>query len=187
MPIEILRENVEAPASPGAFASGDAAGASGEGAEVLDLRLTPHSSLSGRGFAWAIGVFYAGLCVPLVGLVGTVALWGVLPFGLAAMATLWLALRRSWRDRDIEERFRVTPTLARLDRREPDGTTRDWEANPYWVRVEMTARGPVEKYLTLEGGPRRVEIGAFLTPGEREALRDTVMRALAATRQGAGT
>ena len=38
--------------------------------------------------------------------------------------------------------------------------------------------GKVEDYLTLQGGPREVEIGAFLTPPERRALEDRLVAAL---------
>lgn len=170
MPFRVVTDTtVEAPAQSGAFA--------------LVVELWPHSSLTGRGFAWTIGLLYAGLCVPLIGLLGTVALWGVLPFGLAAMGMLWLALRRSWRDREVRETFHLTPERARLERVEPDGTARDWEANPYWVRVTMHPQvNRVENYLTLDGGPRRVEIGAFLTPEERARLRDVIGAGLAAAR-----
>ena len=34
------------------------------------------------------------------------------------------------------------------------------------------------QYLTLQGGPREVELGAFLTPPERLGLKDTLERAL---------
>ena len=81
---------------------------------------------------------------------------------------MWFGLKRSWRDRDIVETFALTQETATLTRREPDGTIRDWPTNPYWMRVERHERvGMIEDYLTLEGGPRSVEIGAFLTPEER--------------------
>ena len=59
----------------------------------------------------------------------------------------------------------------RLTRHGPGKRLQSWEANPYWVRVTRHVRGgPVPHYLTLSGGPREVEIGAFLTPEERLQL-----------------
>jgi uncharacterized membrane protein len=42
--------------------------------------------------------------------------------------------------------------------------------------------GPVEHYLTLKGGGREVEIGAFLSPEERLALRAELTEAFARLR-----
>lgn len=149
----------------------------------LTVRLWPHSSLTPSGFVWFMGVTMGMLAIPLIGLLGTVALWGVLPFVLAMLGMLWFGLTRSWRDRTIEETLEVTDHEARLVRRDPGGRVRDWTANPYWVRVEMHGKdGPVEDYLTLEGGPRSVEIGAFLTPEERRDLRDLLRIALSQAR-----
>ncbi|MFO6463090.1 DUF2244 domain-containing protein [Jannaschia sp. KMU-145] len=165
MPIHVIYDSAEAPDH--------------SGASVLELELWPHQSMTGTGFAWMIGATFAMLCIPMVGLIGTAVLWGVLPFCLGALALLWFGLQRSWRDRDILEHLVLTPEAARLERRDPDGTTRDWQANPYWVRVERHEKvGPVEDYLTLEGGPRAVEIGAFLTPAERRGLERRILRAL---------
>ena len=178
MPYEIV-DRMGAPASSGAPSSG--------GEDCLRVRLWPHSSLSPHGFTLFIGVTFAMLCIPLVGLLGTVALWGILPFALGTLGLLWFGLTRSWHDRSIEETFELCPDAASLVRREPNGTVRDWAANPYWVRVEIHAKdGPVEDYLTLEGGPRSVEIGAFLTPEERRALRAVLRRALARLREPVG-
>jgi uncharacterized membrane protein len=102
-----------------------------------------------------------------------------LPFILAAIWGIWTALTRSWRDRDIYEEILLWDDLIRLERHEPSRAPRDWEANPHWVRIALhTTGGPVPQYLTLQGGPREVELGAFLTPPERVGLKDTLERAL---------
>ncbi|UWQ16455.1 DUF2244 domain-containing protein [Jannaschia sp. M317] len=168
MPITVITDTTEAPAKSGASAH-----------VRLALELRPHQSLSPGGFVIMIGATFGMLMIPLVGLVGTAALWGVLPFVMGALALLWFGLKRSWRDRDILERFEMTSDTATLTRRDPDGSERDWAANPYWVRVERHDKvGVIEDYLTLSGGPREVEIGAFLTPDERRALEQRLRHAL---------
>jgi uncharacterized membrane protein len=119
------------------------------------------------------------IAVPLFSILGTAVFWALLPFIAAAVWAIWAALKRSWRDHDIWEEVVIWDDLIRLERHEPRRPTRDWEANPYWVRVTLHARGgPVPQYLTLAGGPREVELGAFLTPPERVGLKDTLERAL---------
>jgi uncharacterized membrane protein len=171
VPYRVLEDAREAPANAGAF--------------LLRLELWPHSSLSPEGFVAVMGGAFAMASIPLLGLLGTAALWGILPFALGTLGLLWMAIRRNWRDRSILEVLEVTRDRARLRRREPDGRELDWEANAYWVRVTLHPRdGPVEDYLTLDGGPRRVELGAFLTPEERVRLRDVVQAALNRAREG---
>jgi uncharacterized membrane protein len=51
------------------------------------------------------------------------------------------------------------------------------------VRInDYPKEGPVEHYLTLQGGPREVEIGAFLTVEERLALQRELLDRLRAVR-----
>ena len=165
-------------------ASADVGAPSSSKALPLEVRLWPHNSLAPSGFVWFMAATLGMLAIPLVGLLGTVALWGVLPFMLAVVGLLWLSLNRSWRDRSIEETFALTSDAATLIRRDPNGTTRDWTANPYWVRIEMHPKvGTVEDYLTLHGGPRDVEIGAFLTPEERRDLCTLLRRGLTLARE----
>lgn len=73
----------------------------------------------------------------------------------------------------------VSPGLRRSD---PGRTIRACQTNPYWVRVALLT-GPVEHYLTLTDGQREVELGAFLTPGERQTLCADPQRRLSALRQ----
>lgn len=144
------------------------------------LSLWPHRSLPRRGFALFIGLTFAAILMPLMAVLGTVILWGILPFTMGALALVWWALERSYRDGALREDLTIWSDRVELVRQNPRGAAQRWEANPYWVKVEMHAEGgPVENYLTLTGGGRAVEIGAFLSPEERVDLRgelDAVLR-----------
>ena len=136
-----------------------------------ELRLWPHNSLPPQGFAAMILGFFLFASIPLYAMLGTVLLWGLLPFMLAATAGLYYALRRNERDRQILEVLTVTPEETRLTRHNPKGDVQDWESNTYWVKVALHEEGgPVPYYVTLSGNGREVEIGAFLSEDERKAL-----------------
>lgn len=121
---------------------------------------------------------FAMLMIPTLSMLGNAALWGLLPFVLAVLTLLWVFLRRSYRDGTLTEEMRLLPGKVRLIRREPSGDERLWEANPYFIQVHLHPE-PVENYLTLSGGNREVEIGAFLSPDERLTLKDELEAALA--------
>ena len=151
----------------------------GHGMPRLRLTLTPHKSLTPEGFVWFIGATAALIVIPLLSILGNPVFWFLLPFILGAVWAIWAALKRSWRDHDVREDLLIWDDLVRLERHEPRRPTRDWEANPHWVRVALHPRGgPVPQYLTLKGGTREVELGAFLTPPERVGLKDTLERVL---------
>lgn len=173
------------PPDPGAAASPDPFGRSD--APVLALTLWPHRSLSRRGFAWVLALLAAGLSLPLIGLMGTHAAWGMLPFLLTALLGLYAALRRSYFDGRLTEELRLWPDLITVERREPRGTVRRWHANPFWVRLHLLEDARIEKYLTLEGNGREIELGAFLSPGERETLHADLGAALARLHRGRNT
>ncbi|QBX99512.1 DUF2244 domain-containing protein [Rhodophyticola sp. CCM32] len=145
----------------------------------LRMILRPHRSLTPDGFVWFIGVTASLISLPLLAVIGTSLFWGLLPFIIAAVTAIWVALKRSWRDRAMYEELILWDRLIRLERHDPHRARRDWQANPYWVRVTLYAKGgPVPNYITLSGGDREVEIGAFLTPGERVALKDRLEQEL---------
>ena len=145
------------------------------------LHLWPYRSLPKQGFVWFIGGTAALIALPLVTLIGSPVLWGMLPFLVATVAAIWWALKRSYRDGQILEDLTLTPTLITLTRHGPRGQRQHWEANPYWVRVVRHATGgPVPNYLTLQGGPREVELGAFLSEDERVTLHSDLLTCLQA-------
>lgn len=154
----------------------------GPDGETRRLHLWPHRPLTQAGFAGFIGLTSALIALPLFATLGSPVLWALLPFLAAAIAALWFALRKNARDRDILEELTFTPTRITLTRHDRQGR-RDWQANPHWVRPHLHRQGgPVPNYLTLRGGPREVELGAFLSEEERIALHDELSAALAALR-----
>lgn len=159
---------------PGAFTIAD-----GAGAEYL-LHLMPHISMGPVGFVRVITLTAIFLALPLIGVLGTPILWGLLPFMGLALWGLWAALARNRADRTaLHEDLRLTREEIALTRVNPKHPPQHWQANPYWVTLTLTAKGgPVENYLTLSGAGREVELGAFLSPDERAALHDDLSRAL---------
>ena len=144
------------------------------------LHLWPHRSLNQTGFVWFVGGTALLIAVPLLTLLGEPVLWGLLPFLLGTIWAIWFALRKNGRDRDIVEDLTLTPTLITLTRHAPRRPRQDWQANPHWVRVDCHATGgPVPQYLTLTGGGRQVEIGAFLSEDERVTLQRELATRLA--------
>ena len=147
--------------------------------------LYPHRSLPRGGFVIFIAVTCAMMALPLLALVQTSAFWGLLPFLVITVAAVWMFLMHSYRTGQLVEELSLWPDRITVVRRNPNGTLQTWQTNPYWVEV-ISHDTPVPHYLTLRGGPREVELGAFLSPGERVELKEELeehLRFLAATQQ----
>lgn len=147
-----------------------------------ELSLWPYRSLLRKDFVLFIGSTAAMVALPLIALLGTPVLWGLLPFFGIMLAAIWFALYVSYRRGEVLEELVVSEDRAQLVRHNPNGHVQEWEANRYWVSVHLHPNeGPVENYITLRGGDREVEIGAFLDPAERLALYDELKAALPVT------
>ena len=143
------------------------------------LTLWPYRSLLRRHFVIFVGATALLAALPLVVLLGQAVLWGLLPFMALTIWGIWYALEVSYRRGEILEVLTVDEQTAHLIRRGRGELPRDWEANRYWVSVHKHHDGgPVEDYLTLRGGPREVEIGAFLDVEERRRLYHELKAAL---------
>lgn len=147
--------------------------------ETRRLHLWPYRSLPRQGFVIFIGATALLIALPLVTVLGSPVLWALLPFLTLAVAAIWWALMRSYRDGEVLEDLLIERAHIRLRRHGPGRRRQDWEANPHWVRVEVHRQGgPVPNYVTLNGGGRLVEIGAFLTEEERLDLARQLQQVL---------
>ncbi|WP_272011267.1 DUF2244 domain-containing protein [Roseovarius sp. ZX-A-9] len=149
------------------------------GSPLTRLDLWPHRSLPRRGFAGFMAATCLMISLPLFGLLGTVLLWWLLPFLALAVAGLWWALQSSYASGDMHEALTIDDQAVHLTRTNPGGDVQEWDCNCYWAQVDMyPTGGPVAHYLTLKGDGREVEIGAFLSEGERKALYPELANAL---------
>lgn len=143
----------------------------------------PYRSLTPRGFVWFIGITATLFLLPLLGVLGSPVIWVLLGCAVLTISAMWFALDRNWRALRIREDLIVTPDTVHLRRMNAKTHIQSWDANTHWVDLRISATGgPVANYLTLSGGHRVVEIGAFLTPDERRALYAEIQDALAACR-----
>ena len=115
-----------------------------------------------------------GLSVPLLPALGTPVFWGLLPFEAAALGFLWFGFRRSDRNLGIVEEFTLWRDEVRVERREPSGRVLRWQTDPFWLRTRLHDKARIASYLTLAGGGREIELGAFLSPEERVKLKDEI-------------
>jgi len=135
-----------------------------------------------QGFVWFMSATIALWTVPLLSVLGTSALWWMLPFVLLTIALLWLLIQRNYRDGELSEVLSIDGEDCHLHRENPRGPAQDWHCHTYWVSVQMHETNPrLPHYVTLRGGGREVEIGAFLSEDERvDLFRDLKSRIAAA-------
>ncbi len=146
-------------------------GATGKVRTIRRLRLWPYRSLPRRGFALFILLTFALITIPLYPLLGTLLVWGLLPFLLLAVGGVWWGLEKSYRDAELSEELTIDAEQVHLTRTEPGGAVQEWECQSYWAKAHLhPTGGPVPNYVTLTGRGREVEIGAFLSEDERKAL-----------------
>ena len=148
-------------------------------ASSWQLSLWPYRSLLRKDFVLFIGATAALVALPLLTVLGQPVLWALLPFFALMLGGIWYALHVSYRRGEVLEELTVDETRAHLVRHNPAAEMQEWQANRYWVTVHLHPKGgPVENYITLRGGDREVEIGAFLDAEERLRLYDELKGAL---------
>ncbi|MFK7746369.1 MAG: DUF2244 domain-containing protein [Roseobacter sp.] len=143
-----------------------------------ELRLWPHNSLPPRGLAAFVLATFTMILIPVITLLGSPVLWGLLPFAMLAVWGMYYALLRNQKARAILEVLTLDTEAAHLVRTEPSGEVKSWNCNRYWTTIsKYDESGPIPHYVTLKGMGREVEIGAFLSEDERVALYDELQRA----------
>lgn len=160
----------------------DGVDAAGRPTFVLTLR--PNRPLTARGFVWFFGITACLTAMPLLAVLGSPVLWMLLPFVALTFAGAWMAIRAHARGPQTQEVLTLTQDRIHLHHQPAKGAALEWEGNPYWLRMDLHAEtGPVPDYLTLTTGGRKVELGAFLAPEERVAVKADIESRLTTLRR----
>ena len=166
---------------------------------LFDAELTPHRSLSPRGFLFLMtGVcfisFTGGLAFFLMGA------WPVIGFLGADVLLIYLAFKINYRRGRLVERLHLTRDKLTVSRVWPGGRARSWEFQPNWLQVICNdpappATGPhgvgaagmpanvKDNPLILRSHGRSLTIGSFLTHQERSEVAAALRQALVHAQQ----
>ncbi|MSP66712.1 MAG: DUF2244 domain-containing protein [Alphaproteobacteria bacterium] len=155
------------------------AGAEVAGAEVLfEAELRPYRSLAPNAFMWLM----VALTVPISGLGIAFYLMGAWPvFGFLGLdvVLIYLAFRASYRSGRLREKLRLSARDLVVRRISPSGEVRSLTfAPPQWLRVTLAEPVESDTPLELASHGRYLRIGAFLPPGERQAVAVALQGAL---------
>jgi len=91
---------------------------------------------------------------------------------------LWTAIQRTNKDATLTESLKIWPDMIAVYRKNPRSEDQYWCAHPSFARVHLKRDQEIENYITLTGGNREIELGAFLTAEERLKLYETLDREL---------
>ncbi|MGH6767898.1 MAG: DUF2244 domain-containing protein [Xanthobacteraceae bacterium] len=151
---------------------------------IFSAVLTPHRSLSPRGFLIFMAVlggfsFVTGMVFLIAGA------WPVFGFLGLDVLVVWWAFRLNYRSARAYELVTVTPSELTVRKVNHYGRMREWTLNPVWVRLQ---RDMHEEFglqrLFLESRGRQLTIAGFLPPKEKESFALALSGALAEAKRG---
>jgi uncharacterized membrane protein len=156
------------------------------GASPFRAVLHPHRSLDPRGFL--ILMLALGTVSFVTGLVFlSMGAWPVMGFFGLDVLLVYLAFKLNYRAARAYELVELTPATLKLTRVTPSGRSKEFEFNPYWVRVRFIEHPDGSNNLKLTSHGREFEFGRLLNDEERRDFARVLEGALATARTSPGT
>ncbi len=140
--------------------------------------LTPHRSLTQLGFGMimlviALSCLFSGFVFYRLGA------WPVLLFLVADVLIIWFAFALNFRSGKAMERIYVNRQLLRVDKFTPSGQCQSHLLNPFWTKFEISRHEEFGiQSMDLISPEKRVTIGSFLNPEDREDFSMALSNAL---------
>jgi uncharacterized membrane protein len=151
---------------------------------LFSALLTPHRSLGGAGFLVLMGLiagigFVAGVVFFIVGA------WPVIGFLGLDVALVYWAFRVNYLRAAAYEEVTVTPSELRVRKVSHRGKVAEWSLNPVWTRLDRETHeefGLLRLFLVSRG--RKLTVGGFLGPSERETFASALAAAIGEAKRG---
>lgn len=144
--------------------------------------LTPHRSLSPRGFLLMM-LLFGGVSFATGLLFASIGAWPVLGFFGLDVAIVYVAFRLNYRSGRLYEKVEVLPQTMSIERVHPTGEAERFEFQSYWARVLLSTGHDGRSMLRVASHGRDVTFGQFLTDDERAELAEELRAALRQARQ----
>ncbi len=155
------------------------------GASPFRAVLHPHRSLDPRGFL--ILMLALGGVSFITGLVFlSMGAWPVMGFFGLDVLLVYLAFKLNYRAARAYELVELTPATLKLTQVTPSGRSKEFEFNPYWVRVRFIEHPDGSNNLKLTSHGREFEFGRLLNDEERRDFARVLEGALATARTSPG-
>jgi len=105
-------------------------------------------------------------------------------FGLDVVLIYW-AFRINYRAARAYEEVMVTTSELRVRKVSHRGRVAEWSLNPLWVRLDRDTHEEfgIERLFLVSRG-RKLPIGGFLSPGEKESFADALAAAIGEAKRG---
>lgn len=146
---------------------------------IFKALLTPHRSLGRTGFLVLMG-FLVAIWIGMGGLFLSMGAWPVFGFFGLDVALVYLAFKVSYRSGRAREEVAVSRTRLDIRKTAPSGKQEAHSFNPFWAKFRIARHDEIGiTDMAVEGEGRRVAIGAFLNPDDRESFATAFGRALA--------
>ena len=153
-------------------------------AKIFSAVITPHRSLSPRGFRILM------LCLGAVSFVSGVVFvsmgaWPVCGFFGLDVLLLYFAFRANFRAARAYEEVTVTASELTVRKVSQRGGVRQWTLNPLWVRLERIVHKEfgIERLFLVSRG-ERLGIAGFLGAHEKKSFATALSAALGEARRG---
>ncbi len=141
--------------------------------------LTPYRSLGQTGFIVLMGILVA-FWIALGGMFLSMGAWPVFGFFGLDVLLVYLAFRASYRSGRAREEVAVSRTRLDIRKITPSGKAEAHSFNPFWAKFSIARHEMIGiTDMTVEGEGRRVTIGSFLNPSDRESFAAAFGQALA--------
>lgn len=149
-----------------------------EKSDLLNAVMYPHRSLGPVGFNWVMGIM-AGSALGLAVLFWSLGAWPIAAFLAVDVVIVWIAFRINFDRARTSEKIRLTQHSLIVEKSAPGERTRRWAFAPGYLSVSLLDAGEHHCALHLNGAEHSMEIGAFLSPKEREEAAAMLKAALA--------
>lgn len=152
----------------------------------FNLVLRPNMSLSSRGFFWLM-MWFGGVSLAVGAYFWSLGAWPVFGFFGLDIILLYGAFRLNYRYGRRYETLALDENRLVFSQVTPLGKSRDWEFDPYWVRIKLERFGSDSDEigaLILSSHGKYVSVGAFLSPEERAGLAASLQATLGQLRDG---